>query len=418
MVPTQASDAGGAAPETARVPDVPRAPVPIDVQLVDVDDLVEAPPPKVGDPTDATELADLTTLAEQKGIPVEQAIAEYGWRFDFSLLAQEIREMVPGSYTYAAATGPRRAEIWFAAAAPGEALALIDDFERLVPGIDVAIRADVGLNESEINSALTSAHFAVFDQAGDAVSRFNYEAMRIEVTLPKSAAARSEDLATRATDAMADASPRARAEVSVTVDVSSFDVLDDDNTSSSHYGGEVLSPTCSSGPAFRNSSTGARRGSTAGHCGNSRTDDGDTLTWTQDYDAHWGDWQLHHGPDWESDNFYSGNSTVTETNSRDTSSGGVPVVGQGLCKNGRMTHKTCGDVLNPSICSGGNCFLIEMDKDMGDSGDSGGIVFWGRTVYGAHEGGYQSWPWTPYRGTFTRQDSVHEIWHNWYIATT
>ena len=36
---------------------------------------------------------------------------------------------------------------------------------------------------------------------------------------------------------------------------------------------------------------------------------------------------------------------------------------------------------------------------------------------GSHEGGYQSWPWTPYRGTFSRQDSVDEIWSDWYIAT-
>ena len=55
---------------------------------------------------------------------------------------------------------------------------------------------------------------------------------------------------------------------------------------------------------------------------------------------------------------------------------------------------------------------------MGDPGDSGGVVFYSYTVYGSHEGGYQSWPWTPYRGTFSRQDSVHEIWNNWYVATT
>ena len=382
-----------------------------------LDNLPEEQAPMVGDPVGDAELQDLSRLADQKGISVEQAVADYAWRFDFSILAAHVRELAPDAYTYAEASGPRTAEIWFSGALPRDAVVLLDDFTHHFPDIAVEVRTEIGLNETEINSALTSAHFAVVDVVGDAVSRFDYRTLQIRVVVPGSAADRVEELSSIAQGAVSDALPSGDTDVKVTIGVSSFEQISEDDTSSSHYGGEALT-SCSSGPAFINTSTGARRGSTAGHCESTQSDDGDSLTETDDYDDYWGDWQLHYGPDAESDNFYSGSATTTEVYWRDTASGGVAVTGQALCKNGKATHKTCADVTNPGICTGGNCYLIEMEEDMGDPGDSGGVVFYSYTVYGNHEGAYRPWPWSEYRGTFSRQDSVHEIWNNWYLATT
>lgn len=227
-------------------------------------DLPDVPAPQVGDPLDEAELQDLARFAEQRGITLEQAVADNAWRFDFSLLAAEFREVAPDAFTYAAATGPQTAELWLANRMPSEAETLVDNFSRHFPGIQLKVRSAVGWTETEITSALSAAHFAVFEQTGEAASEFNYQDLTIVVTIPKSDGEAAGDLANLAAEAAEEAVNRPLGELRLSVEVSDQEVLGGDNSPSYHRGGEVLT-TCTSGPAFRHYSTGSRRGSTAGH---------------------------------------------------------------------------------------------------------------------------------------------------------
>lgn len=75
-----------------------------------------------------------------------------------------------------------------------------------------------------------------------------------------------------------------------------------------------------------------------------QSDDGSALTAKPDYVGTHGDFQWHVGPKVESDDFYAGSSTVTETDLRDVSRVGSPVVGQSLCRNGKNSNKDCQEV--------------------------------------------------------------------------
>lgn len=114
-----------------------------------VDTLPEEDAPKVGDPVGDAELYDLSRFAEQRGISVDQAIADYAWRFNFSLLAAQVGELAPDAYTYAQATDARSAEIWFASGIPTEAVALLEIFRSRFPDIEVLVRSNVGLDANE-----------------------------------------------------------------------------------------------------------------------------------------------------------------------------------------------------------------------------------------------------------------------------
>lgn len=209
---------------------------------------------------------------------------------------------------------------------------------------------------------------------------------------------------------------------SISVDVRATDepTVDGDDSGSYHHGGEYItngSKFCTSGFGVTNSS-GWRRGSTAGHCQNNMSDDSDTLTMTHEYDSTWGDFQLHWGPETETDDFYSGNSSTTETAKRDLSGYSTAVAGQTLNKNGANTHRTQDTVRKISVCSGSNCYMLQMHNRKAGGGDSGGPVFWAYTAYGTHEG--YMWDWFKNRDTVSRADSLHEAfygngnWDWWY----
>ena len=158
--------------------------------------------------------------------------------------------------------------------------------------------------------------------------------------------------------------------------------------------------------------------STAGHCPNSQTDDGDQLAFIAGYDCLFGDFQLHTGPDLETDDFYSGNSSTLEVYLRDLSGFGVAVNGQWLCRNGKTSKKDCQQVRKNSVCSGVNCYMLQMGADLSAGGDRGAPVFWGTTAYGLHEGSMYDPFWPFDRDTVSRADMLHEALPNWHWATS
>jgi V8-like Glu-specific endopeptidase len=156
---------------------------------------------------------------------------------------------------------------------------------------------------------------------------------------------------------------------------------------------------------------------TAGHCSNSQSDDGASLTYQAGYEGTHGDFQWHTGPQAETDDFYSGNATTLEVNRRDVSAVGAPVVGGSLCKNGKTTFKYCEQVRRLNICFDVLCNLIEMETRSVQGGDSGGSVFYGNTAYGLVYG-YHYAPFPPFdRDLYSRADRIDNAL-NIFIATS
>lgn len=378
-------------------------------------ELPDVEPAKIGDPISEAELADIATIAAQREMSLAEAVAAFAWHDDFSATVQRVRTSKPGALAHAAITGPRSAEVWFTENVPEMASGSINAFRSFFPAVSVTIRTDYGLSEQEANNALVAVHTAVLAHAGDAESTFDYEKRQISVQVPEGGRVPLSDL--KAIAEAATTSGVSDADINIVVTTVSGPIGGEDS-GSYHYGGESLS-TCTSGFTAV-SSTGARRGTTAGHCGNTQSDDGDSLTFYDDYNALWGDYQLHYGPDWESDDFYSGNSSTLEVNRRDLSSSGIPVDGQSLCKNGRTTYKTCDTVRDNSVCSGANCYMVQMHSRLASGGDSGGPVFWSNTAYATHKGYMTTGPWynRQKRDIASQADSLHEAFSGYNWATS
>lgn len=129
------------------------------------------------------ELEDLSTVAGQMSISLQEALNRYGWHGDFSHMVSEIRAAHPGSFTTAAITGDRSASVSFAGAVPAEVQEAINAFEAIIPAVAVETHADMGITEQEVKAALPGAYYAVFNTEGvlDAASSFDHEAMRIDI---------------------------------------------------------------------------------------------------------------------------------------------------------------------------------------------------------------------------------------------
>ncbi len=74
-------------------------------------------PPKLGEINEAA-LEDLTTMAEQEGISLEEAIDRYAWHESFSMLVADIREKYPDRFAGAMITPDGNLWIAFESKAP------------------------------------------------------------------------------------------------------------------------------------------------------------------------------------------------------------------------------------------------------------------------------------------------------------
>ena len=195
--------------------------------------------------------------------------------------------------------------------------------------------------------------------------------------------------------------------ITTTVARSAHEVIGVTDSSTEHLGGEALS-TCTSGFGTITSSQ-ARGISTAGHCPNSLTDDGTSLTVHGEHEGSHGDFQWHQGPDYDdhSNEFYAGSDSSSEVNKREVTSVGSPIVGQRLCRNGKVSNMDCQEVRKLNVCNGNRCSLVQMGERLSASGDSGGPVYDGNTAYGLHQGGMTD-PWPFWRDLFSRADRIDD----------
>lgn len=382
---------------------------------------VEVAAPRIEDQISAAEMQDLMFVAEQSGAPLDEVIDRYAWNDNFALAAAEIRDTYPDLFSSAEIVDANHAWVAFKGSPPEGAHAVLDSFARAAPSVKVELRGGEGYSERELQAAIESVHYAVYESPGvrDAATSFTAATRTITTSvvladgLQESVVA---DLNATAQGALGAVSAKSLGFAAV-VDVSDRAVLGGVDSSSYHYGGEVLSG-CTSGFGTRaSSSTSGTRGvATAGHCGNSQSDDGTALTYQGGHVGTHGDFQWHTGPRTESDDFYAGTASTTETTLRDVSAVGSPTVGQTLCKNGATNHAICQQVRALNHCNGSACNLVMMGARLAAGGDSGGPIYWGNTAYGLQQGWKYDPAWPADRDLFSRADRIGNALGVW-IAT-
>lgn len=163
-------------------------------------------------------------------------------------------------------------------------------------------------------------------------------------------------------------------------------------------GGAGLSGTaCTSGYTVRQTSTGTRGISTAGHCSNSLSYAGTPLTYKGQKYGGRDDFQWHtaSGISWSntvSDGVGDSSTPYYRYITARAATTSI-VTGNFYCKTGIITGYDCGNVTNVNFCPGYgglSCtfFLVKGTADMSIPGDSGGPVYSSSTAVGTISGQY------------------------------
>jgi len=154
------------------------------------------------------------------------------------------------------------------------------------------------------------------------------------------------------------------------------------------YGGLPLR-TCTSGFSVKK---GITKGiTTAGHCSNTQSYNGNSLTFESEKETGSYDIQWHTAPGYTVSNKIrtsGGGSTrdITATKSRSSQA-----IGNYVCKYGKTSHYTCGYISSKNFMYQGQATYIRVDNtagydDLSSGGDSGGPWFLSNTAYGTHVG--------------------------------
>ncbi len=318
-------------------------------------DIPDAAPTQIGDDLTPEQLTDLATLAQERGITLEESIERSGWHESFAMLADRFRGLYPDSYAGARIETSENPWIAFKADVPSTARSTAQQFNNQVfsanadspfkgSSYQVDLLPDRGYSEEELDQRLVSAHFSVLkhdDVVANASSGYDIATGEITIVVEPRDAAESWDAEALTSYLKAEGVTLDSVRVQVTQRVR---LGNDANI----YGGDAMS-TCTSGFTVKKSST--RGISTAAHCSNNQSMGGSSLTFKGEHDGTWGDVQWHTGSGYEYDDFYSGSSSTYLTAKRDVGSVGNAVEGQDLCRNGKTTYKECDTVYQLNHCS-------------------------------------------------------------------
>jgi hypothetical protein len=271
------ADPAGAQPSTTDLP-TPSAAV-SDTVLGNLPDV--APPTIESGPNEA-ELQDLATIAEQKGITLDDAIAQYAWHDNFTVALEEVRA-VSGDLAEAAITEDGTAWVAFADEVPVEGGGILARFTAAHPAIDLDVRMGAGFTEAAFEDALARVHTALYNTPGvmEAVTSYDRPARQIVTTvslLPGVDPDLLSTLRTLGAARLADDGGQGIADVLQTRVVLQEAGLTRDESSYYHYGGELIT-RCTSGFTVRRLSDSSRGIAFAEHCDGTIYDDGDVLTY-------------------------------------------------------------------------------------------------------------------------------------------
>ena len=133
------------------------------------------------------EVRDLQSIANQYGITLDESIARYAWRDDFSRMVTAIEDEDPDSVVDAGKTGRLSAWIKFSGSISGNARNAIDKFQSENPHVEISLQAgrDPGFTKREAEEAVVGAHLAVMAEDGvqDSVTYYDSDAIEIVVTV-------------------------------------------------------------------------------------------------------------------------------------------------------------------------------------------------------------------------------------------
>ena len=135
------------------------------------------------------EVNDLEFIAYQDGITLDESIARYAWRDDFSKMVTAIEDDDPDSVVDAGSGKPDRLSAWinFSGSISGNARKAIDKFKSENPHVTVSLQTgkDPGFTKREADEAVVGAHLAVMAEDGvqDSVTFYDSDAIAIVVTI-------------------------------------------------------------------------------------------------------------------------------------------------------------------------------------------------------------------------------------------
>lgn len=309
----------------------------------------------------------IADAAARQGVTAAELERVMAWQDKFAHAVTALKSEYPNDFSFASVT-TTSAEIAFAGDAPASVIKAFADF--LVP---VSVVSGVGWSESAISAFGEDAHYAVYDQVGEALAT-NIDARSGTVTI--SVLPEDVELASEASSSF---TSRQTFPVRVIADPT-LAVGED-----AIWGGEVMGANlCTTGFAVRTSSY-AHGVLTAAHCQNSLSVDGIALSFRAESSNR--DVQWHSTTATTTDpRFYVGPSTYRVVHSQ-----AIPVVGQTLCKYGFKTGQTCDVTYLDNQCRGSYCDMMTMTNRLADGGDSGGPWYSSNTAYGIHSGYVTIW---------------------------
>ncbi len=135
------------------------------------------------------EVNDLQFIANQDGITLDESIARYAWRNDFSKMVTAIEDEDPDSVVDAGSGKPDKLSAWinFSGSISGNARKAIDEFKSENPHVTVSLQTgkDPGFTKREAEEAVVGAHLAVMAEDGvqDSVTFYDRDAIEIVVTV-------------------------------------------------------------------------------------------------------------------------------------------------------------------------------------------------------------------------------------------
>ena len=272
---------------------------------------------------------------------------------------------------------------------------MIDDFEAENEHVTISTQTDLGYTELESEEAVVGAYYAVMEKNGvkDGTAHFEGETKEIVIFVKMATPPSDAEKAELEQAAERGAKESTRPDITDTFTIS-LSVVQRDlgglDSGSEHMGGEDLG-SCTSG--FNVKVNGVRGITTAAHCPDNLSDDGDALTFQDKHHGLYGDVQWHTGPDTMGRNFYAGSISVLERNQRYVTGVGTPEVGKTLCRNGKESYRDCQRVRRVNVCAVWVCRLVSMDHYFAADGDSGSPVYWGNKAYGVHRGKTWNFGW-------------------------
>lgn len=191
------------------------------------------------------ELEDITSLAEQEGLTLEDAIDKYAWQHPFAMLVNEIRQAHPDSFA-GATIEPEQRTAWiaFKDRAPVDALQALVAFSRPIEVVEGR-----GFTEADLNQQIRDVHFAIMARTDVVLSASSGYDLATGEILVEVATRSSEEDASDLVETLRATAGAGAENVSIRIVDAIYS-----NDSATLYGGAAMSQ-CTSGYTLTNGSS-------------------------------------------------------------------------------------------------------------------------------------------------------------------